>query len=202
MVVNPAQDVGELSARIGVVQLGGDDERLQGRGPVTTAVGTAEHPGPATEGHAAPGALRGVVGQADMPVGREPAERVPALETAAAKRFLAKALNGLKVWEKPTVINAHKAPFDVAALAELKKQGKCPEQALHRQVKYLNNVIEADHGKLKQLIRPVRGFKTLKTAYATIKGFKTRPASSSVRLASVPQLWPRPSSLSANGLSS
>jgi transposase, IS6 family len=43
---------------------------------------------------------------------------------------------------------------------------------LHRQVKYLNNVVEADHGKLKQLIRPVRGFKTLKTAYATIKGFE------------------------------
>ena len=32
--------------------------------------------------------------------------------------------------------------------------------------------MEADHGKLKQLIRPVRGFKTLKTAYATIKGFE------------------------------
>lgn len=43
---------------------------------------------------------------------------------------------------------------------------------MHRQVKYLNNVIEADHGKLKQLIRPVRGFKTLKTAYATIRGFE------------------------------
>jgi hypothetical protein len=28
------------------------------------------------------------------------------------------------------------------------------------------------HGKLKQLIRPVRGFKALKTAYATIKGFE------------------------------
>ena len=40
------------------------------------------------------------------------------------------------------------------------------------QVKYLNNVVEADHGKLKLLIRPVRGFKTLKTAYATIKGFE------------------------------
>ena len=26
--------------------------------------------------------------------------------------------------------------------------------------------------KLKQLIKPVRGFKTLKTAYATIKGFE------------------------------
>ena len=33
-------------------------------------------------------------------------------------------------------------------------------------------MIEADHGKLKQLIRPVRGFKSLKTAYATIKGFE------------------------------
>jgi IS6 family transposase len=40
----------------------------------------------------------------------------------------------------------------------------------------LNNVIEADHGKLKQLIRPVRGFKTLKTAYATIAGFEVMRA--------------------------
>ena len=31
-------------------------------------------------------------------------------------------------------------------------------------------MIEADHGKLKQMIRLVRGFKTMKTAYATIKG--------------------------------
>ena len=51
-------------------------------------------------------------------------------------------------------------------------EGKCPEETVHRQVKYLNNVVEADHGKLKQLIRPVRGFKTLKTAYATIRGFE------------------------------
>ena len=40
----------------------------------------------------------------------------------------------------------------------------------------MNNVVEADHGKLKQLIRPVRGFKTLKTAYATIKGFEVMRA--------------------------
>ena len=40
----------------------------------------------------------------------------------------------------------------------------------------LNNVVEADHSKLKQLIRPVRGFKTLKTAYATIKGFEVMRA--------------------------
>lgn len=33
-------------------------------------------------------------------------------------------------------------------------------------------MVEADHGNLKLLIKPVRGFKTLKTAYATIKGFE------------------------------
>lgn len=47
-----------------------------------------------------------------------------------------------------------------------------PDTVQHRQVKYLNNVIEADHGKLRQLIRPVRSFKTLSTAYAIIKGFE------------------------------
>ncbi len=100
----------------------------------------------------------------------------PTRNTAAAKRFLGKALNGLKDWEKPTVINTDKAPTYAAALAELKKEGKCPEDTVHRQVKYLNNVVEADHGKLKQLIRPVRGFKTLKTAYATLKGFEVMRA--------------------------
>lgn len=33
-----------------------------------------------------------------------------------------------------------------------------------------NNVVEADHGKLKPLIRAVRGFKALRTAYATSRG--------------------------------
>ena len=78
----------------------------------------------------------------------------------------------MKHWEKPEVINTDKAPTYIIAISELKAEGKCPEETVHRQVKYLNNVIEADHGKLKQLIRPVRGFKTLKTAYATIRGFE------------------------------
>ncbi len=96
----------------------------------------------------------------------------PARNAKAAKLFLGKALNGLKDWEKPTVINTDKAPTYGFAIAQLKAEGKCPGDLVHRQVKYLNNVIEADHGKLKQLIRPVRGFKTLKTAYSTIKGFE------------------------------
>ncbi len=35
-----------------------------------------------------------------------------------------------------------------------------------------NNIIEADHGALKRMIRPTRGFQRMKTAYATIKGFE------------------------------
>ena len=59
-----------------------------------------------------------------------------------------------------------------AALDSLKKSGKCEADVEHRQVKYLNNRLEADHGKLKRLIKPIRGFKSMKTAYATIKGFE------------------------------
>ena len=94
----------------------------------------------------------------------------------AAKRFLGKALKDLKDWERPRVINTNKAPTYAVALAELKAENKCPGDVQHRQVKYLNNIVEADHGKLKQLIRPVRGFKTMKSAYATIKGFEVMHA--------------------------
>lgn len=96
----------------------------------------------------------------------------PTRNAKAAKRFRRKALNGLKDWEKPKVINTGKAPTYTIAISELKAEDRCPENAVHRQVHYRNNVVEADHGKLKQLIRPVRGFKTLKTAYATIRGFE------------------------------
>ena len=46
----------------------------------------------------------------------------------------------------------------------------------HRQIKYKNNVIECDHGKLKRIIRATLGFKSMKTAYATIKGIEVMHA--------------------------
>jgi transposase, IS6 family len=73
----------------------------------------------------------------------------PTRTAKAAKRFLAKALNGLKAWEQPEVINTDKAPAYAVAIAELKAEGKCPRDTRHRQVKYLNNIIENDHGKLE-----------------------------------------------------
>ncbi|KZK94715.1 hypothetical protein PsAD5_02932 [Pseudovibrio sp. Ad5] len=73
-------------------------------------------------------------------------------------------------------INTDKAPTYGLAISELKTEGKCPTDIEHHQVKYLSNIIEADHGKLKQLIKPVRGFKTIRAAYAMIKGFEVMRA--------------------------
>jgi transposase-like protein len=78
----------------------------------------------------------------------------------------------MKPWARPRAINTDKAPAYRSAIAQLKAEGKCPLDTGHWQVKYVNNIIEADHGKLKRLINPVRGFKSMKTAYATIKGFE------------------------------
>ncbi len=89
-----------------------------------------------------------------------------------AKRFLCKALRKQKSYNRPDTINTDKNPAYGAALKEMKDEGRCDVDLVHRQVKCLNNRLEADHGKLKRLIKPVRGFKSMKTAYATIKGFE------------------------------
>ena len=47
-----------------------------------------------------------------------------------------------------------------------------PKDVVHRTSNYLNNILEADHGALKRVIRPTRGFQTMKTAGATLKGFE------------------------------
>ena len=73
---------------------------------------------------------------------------------------------------KPQVINTDKNPAYGEAIIELKKEGLLPKDTRHRQVKYLNNRLESDHGKLKRLIKPMLGFQSMKTAYATIKGFE------------------------------
>lgn len=100
----------------------------------------------------------------------------PTRNAKAATRFLGKALRGLKRRQRPEVINTDKAACYGPAIAALKKEGLLPKDAQHRQVRYLNNVVEADYGKLKRLIRPTLGFQSMKTAYATIKGFEVMRA--------------------------
>ena len=91
--------------------------------------------------------------------------------TKAARRFLAKALKIMRNWP-PVSITTDKLGSYPKALRRLKRTGELKDTVRHRTSKYLNNRIEADHGALKRLIRPTRGFQSMKTAYATIKGFE------------------------------
>ena len=41
-----------------------------------------------------------------------------------------------------------------------------------RQVKYLNNIVEQDHGAIKRVTRPMLGFKSLRSAARTLAGIE------------------------------
>ncbi|GHK90402.1 hypothetical protein ECZU17_63390 [Escherichia coli] len=69
----------------------------------------------------------------------------------AAYRFL-QILNNVKKRQIPRFINTDKAPAYGRALALLNAKRWCPSDVEHRQIKYRNNVIECDHGKLKRII--------------------------------------------------
>lgn len=89
----------------------------------------------------------------------------------AAKRFLKKLIKSNPTCDV-SLINTDKNPAYNQAIKDLKQEGNLPPHVSHMQIKYRNNRLEADHGKLKRLINPVRGFHSMKTAYATIKGFE------------------------------
>ncbi|PVE20592.1 IS6 family transposase [Microvirga sp. KLBC 81] len=91
--------------------------------------------------------------------------------TRAAYRFLRKALRTMSDCP-PSSITTDKLASYPKAIRRLQKEGLLSKDVVHRTSKYLNNVIEADHGALKRVIRPTRGFQKMKTAYATIKGFE------------------------------
>jgi transposase-like protein len=57
-------------------------------------------------------------------------------------------------------------------ILRLQNEGLLSKDVVHRTSKYLNNLLEADHGALKRVIRPTRGFQTMKTAAATLTGFE------------------------------
>jgi transposase-like protein len=58
------------------------------------------------------------------------------------------------------------------AVAKLKTAGKLPGGVQVRSSKYLNNVIEQDHRRIKQRVRPMLGFKRFETAAVTIRGIE------------------------------
>ena len=91
--------------------------------------------------------------------------------TRAAYRFLRKALKMMSDYP-PCSITTDKLASYPKAIRRLQSEGLLSKDVEHRTSKYLNNIIKADHGALKRIIQPTRGFQQMKTASATLRGFE------------------------------
>jgi transposase-like protein len=87
----------------------------------------------------------------------------------AAKAFLRKAMKGQRIPMKIT-LDAYAASH--RAVADLKETGELPKRVRVRSNKYLNNVIEQDHRRIKQPLRPMLGLKSFRTAAVVIDGIE------------------------------
>src|SRR4051812_8858805 len=78
-------------------------------------------------------------------------------DAAAAKRFFRKAL-GQPHTVNPRTITVDKNAAYPAAVSAMKREGELWRFSRLRQVKYLNNIVEQDHRRIKRLVRPGLGF--------------------------------------------
>ena len=87
----------------------------------------------------------------------------------AAKAFLRKALKGQRVPAKIT-LDAYAASH--RAVADLKRDSELPKRVKIRSSKYLNNIVEQDHRRIKHRLRPMLGLKSFRTAAVVIGGIE------------------------------
>ena len=87
----------------------------------------------------------------------------------AAKCFFIQAIGKHGAPEKITV-DGYAATH--TAVGELKQSGALPINVVMRTSKYLNNLIEQDHRRVKQRLYPMLGFKMFENAAVTISGIE------------------------------
>jgi transposase-like protein len=90
-------------------------------------------------------------------------------DVAAATRFFLPG--GQTAWS-PRVITLDGYAASHRAVDKLKTPGILPRRVQVRSCKYLNNVIEQDHRRINQRVRPMLGFKRFETAAVTIRGIE------------------------------
>ena len=85
----------------------------------------------------------------------------------AARRFFHKAItrNG-----KPSLVNIDQSGSNTAGLKQVNREQHTRINI--RQCKYLNNMIEQDHRRIKRLTRPMLGFKNFYAAQRTLAGIE------------------------------
>jgi transposase-like protein len=90
-------------------------------------------------------------------------------DVEAAKRFFTQAINKHRVPEKIT-LDGYAATH--RAVGELKESASLPINVCVRTSKYLNNIVEQDHRRVKQRVYPMLGFKRFENAAVTISGIE------------------------------
>ena len=90
-------------------------------------------------------------------------------DIAAAKRFFAQAIKRRGIPQKIT-LDGYAASH--VAVSELQEEGILPAKLLVRTNRYLNNLIEQDHRRVKQRVRSMLGFKRFGYAAITISGIE------------------------------
>jgi transposase-like protein len=88
----------------------------------------------------------------------------------AAKRFFKQAISNSAT--KPKTITTDKHHSYIKAISQLKTQKILPKALVHRQCKYLNNIVESDHRRIKRITNPILGFKTINSAKRCIAGIE------------------------------
>jgi transposase-like protein len=83
-------------------------------------------------------------------------------DATAARRFFERAIGTTKV--RPAEVMTDQAPVYPMVLEEMLPA------AWHRTDRYANNRVEADHGRLKARLRPMRGLKQDRSARVIIAG--------------------------------
>ena len=90
-------------------------------------------------------------------------------DVPAAKRFFGKAMKKHGI---PRVITLDAYAASHRAIIELQSVGTRARRVRIRSSKYLNNVVEQDHRRIKQRLRAMLGFKRFDTATITISGIE------------------------------
>jgi transposase-like protein len=95
----------------------------------------------------------------------------PKRDAAAARQFFRKALRQPHTVNPRTITVDKNAAYPIATKA-MKQGGELWRLAKLRQVKFLNNIVEQDHRRIKRLIRPGLGFKSFTSASQTLSGYE------------------------------
>jgi transposase, IS6 family len=87
----------------------------------------------------------------------------------AARRFFRRAL-GRETTRNPRVVVTDRLTSYPGALRELKHKGELWRFTRHRLGRWLNNLVERDHRRIKRRTRPMLGFGSFRTARRTLAG--------------------------------